>query len=192
MDGPEFLDRLNQVIANADKRTIANYAFWTFARHWTTELDERFQRARLDYVRRMTGKQEQSARWKQCDGAVQDRFKFAAGALYVRTHFQPQTKQVALEMIKDLLEEFKGLLAEADWMDVETRRYAFTKLQGMLPLVGFGDKALSDAKLDEYYRGVSCSITVRFSCNFRDFCVTLDVCKAFDTHLGLSICQVQF
>lgn len=53
---------------------------------------------------------------------------YASGAMYVRKHFNKEDRMVALEMIADLKNAFKGMLKTNDWMDEETKKYAHQKV----------------------------------------------------------------
>ena len=45
----------------------------------------------------------------------------AVGSLFVKNHFNHESKVVALEMIHGIRESFNELLAENHWMDDATR-----------------------------------------------------------------------
>lgn len=53
---------------------------------------------------------------------------YASSAIYVRKHFQKSDREAALEMIKDLRKAFKDMLEINDWMESETKKYAFEKV----------------------------------------------------------------
>ena len=52
----------------------------------------------------------------------------AVGTLYVSKYFDKNAKQEALSMVQNLLEEFKQILRESDWMDEESKKVAIEKV----------------------------------------------------------------
>lgn len=52
---------------------------------------------------------------------------FTRNALYVRRHFPRIDQEAALALVEDLFTAFRGMLAEEDWMEAETRRKAQQK-----------------------------------------------------------------
>lgn len=81
----------------------------------------------------------------------------AAGALYVRKFFNEEARQNAQEMVSDIRAEFQDILKKVDWMDEKTRQNALDKARSMSTHIAYPDEMLNDAKLEEFYDGVSFS-----------------------------------
>ncbi|ETN81757.1 peptidase family M13 [Necator americanus] len=58
-------------------------------------------------------------------------------------------------MIDDLQEAFHEMVTTSDWMDNQTKAIALNKAKQMLRKVAYPDFVLDDAKLDDYYSGIS-------------------------------------
>lgn len=75
----------------------------------------------------------------------------AVGALYVRKHFQQDSKKSALEMVAGIRQEFEKILKEVAWMDEKTKQAALTKVKAMTTHIGYPDEIMDDSKIEEYY-----------------------------------------
>merc|ERR1711997_1238592 len=87
-------------------------------------LTENARKISLKFSQKMTGKTEETPRWRTCVGAAKGSLANAVGAMYVRKYFRQDSKQTALEMVQDIRREFDTILKEIDWMDPETRSRA--------------------------------------------------------------------
>ena len=45
----------------------------------------------------------------------------AVGSMYVKKYFKEDSKKAALEMVRDIREEFNNILTNLNWMDSETK-----------------------------------------------------------------------
>lgn len=95
----------------------------------------------------------------------------AVGALYVRNHFQPDSKVAALELVNLIRKEFELLLNEAIWMDGGTRQATLQKLKDMHAYVGYPDEIRDDAKIEKYYK----NLKIDAIDNFLSFVLSLNV-----------------
>lgn len=78
----------------------------------------------------------------------------AVGALYVRKHFQTDSKATALEMVNGIRKEFEVILSEVNWMDEQTRKSALDKLHSMSTHIGYPDEIMNDTKIEKYYENL--------------------------------------
>ncbi|RWS19320.1 neprilysin-like protein [Leptotrombidium deliense] len=79
----------------------------------------------------------------------------AVGSLYVRSHFDENSKEEANDMIEDIREAFLEILKEVDWMDEETKNVAKMKAETMEQKIGFPEYIFNSTELDAEYDGVS-------------------------------------
>ena len=63
-----------------------------------------------DYVKKLSGKKDDTPRWKTCVGSAGGSFSAAVGKLYVQRHFQEDAKEAMTEMVNDIKEEFRDVL----------------------------------------------------------------------------------
>lgn len=78
----------------------------------------------------------------------------AAGSLYVRKYFSSDSKQNIVDMVADIRQEFKEILKSSEWMDEETKKSAFKKVEELNHHIGYPQELLDDAKIEEYYKNV--------------------------------------
>ncbi|KIH68186.1 hypothetical protein ANCDUO_01481 [Ancylostoma duodenale] len=120
----------------------------------------------------MYGKKQKAPRWKDCTSNTMHRMQYAVGAMYVRKAFDQvlpsaplaylhgfnlsiqASKNVTLEMIDDLQQEFREMVLNNDWMDAKTKATALDKAKQMLRQIAYPDFILDDDKLDDHYSGV--------------------------------------
>lgn len=76
----------------------------------------------------------------------------SVGSLYVRKHFNRDSKAIALEMVNNIRTVFSQILDEVQWMDAATKQEAKKKLHSMTTHIGYPDEMLDNEKLEEYYR----------------------------------------
>ncbi|VDN52138.1 unnamed protein product [Dracunculus medinensis] len=153
----DFLIKASKLLHKTDDRIKTNYIFWRILHAWVKILDTRFEDIKQDFLRVMTGQQTKSPRWKECAQGPTSLVPLAAGALYIREHFDSNDKKEALEMIANLREAFKELVTENDWMDEETKKVAVEKAEGMINNIGYPDFINNDTALDEHYERLNLS-----------------------------------
>ena len=85
--------------------------------------------ARANFHKVLMGVSQQRARWQQCIDFVNEKMGMATGALFIRDHFKPESKDKALEMIHMIREAFVELVNEQTWMESETSEKAKEKVQ---------------------------------------------------------------
>uniref|UniRef100_A0A915L194 Uncharacterized protein n=1 Tax=Romanomermis culicivorax TaxID=13658 RepID=A0A915L194_ROMCU len=148
---PTFMQNLNDLLQNTDKRIVVNYIIWRFLKMWSKILDSRFDDIFQDFAQVMLGRQQKPVRWKHCVPSTVSTFDMAVGALYVKQHFKHEDKEEALSMIKHLQTAFRQLVSKLDWMDEQTKKVAIEKAQAMLNHIGYPEFILNNTALNEYY-----------------------------------------
>ncbi|VDK55333.1 unnamed protein product [Anisakis simplex] len=92
----EFLLKTAKLLDTIENRVKANYIIWRIVHSWVKILDTRFEDIKQDLLRVMTGQQTKSPRWKECAQGPTTLLPLAAGALYIREHFDSTDKKEAL------------------------------------------------------------------------------------------------
>jgi putative endopeptidase len=92
------------------------------------------------YGRTLNGQQQQRDRWKRAVAAVDRDLGEAAGQLYVRRYFPPQSKQKVLELVENLRASYKERIQSEPWLTPATRKLALEKLAAFHPKIGYPDK----------------------------------------------------
>jgi neprilysin len=149
-----FFEQLDSLLRATPKRAVANYVIWRVAAESTNVLTDKLRKRQLEYAMAIIGQQTEEPRWKECIDLTSSNFQIASAALYVRKYFTQESKDVALEMVNSIREEFENILKTIPWMDSKTRGAALLKAQNMVTHIGYPDELMDDKKLVEYYKDV--------------------------------------
>jgi neprilysin len=131
----------------ASKRLLANYFMWHIALEYKDFLTETIRKRYLQY----SGVIREVPRWKECLDVVTKDFQQVTTTLYVRKHFNQESKKVALDIVNSIKDQFGQVLKNVPWMDTETRKAALEKVEDMRTYLAYPDK-LSNEYLIEYHR----------------------------------------
>ncbi|CAO1406051.1 unnamed protein product [Diamesa serratosioi] len=150
-----FFDELGKLLEKTPKRTMANYVMWRITGFSSYFLTEALRKRQLQYSTAISGKQEQEPRWKECIDLASGSLSTASGALYVRKHFQQDSKASALDMVNRIKVEFEKILKTVPWMDDITRVSALAKVKSMVTHIGYPDELMDDQKLIDFYKNIT-------------------------------------
>lgn len=151
---PTFFEGLEKLLKETPKRTIANYVMWRITGFSSFFLTENLRKRQLQYSTVISGKQEQEPRWKECVDIVTGSLPISVGALYIRKHFQEDSRQAAMDMVDNIKAEFEKILKRVDWMDEATRKSALEKVGTMATHIGYPVELTQNDKLEEYYENL--------------------------------------
>lgn len=91
------------------------------------------------YGKVLEGTEEMKERSKRITEHTNGALGFGIGQLYVERHFSSTAKEMALDMVENILAVMKERLSNLEWMGQETRDQAINKLNTILPKIGFPD-----------------------------------------------------
>ncbi len=104
-------------------------------------LSERFAKRRFDfYGKKLSGLEKQKERWRRGVSTVSSVLGEPLGKEYVQRHFPPEAKQKMLEMVRNLLKEFRFGIDELSWMSDATKAEAKEKLDKITVKIGYPDR----------------------------------------------------
>ncbi|XP_035206778.1 neprilysin-1-like isoform X1 [Stegodyphus dumicola] len=149
-----YLQEMGQIISQANRRTIHNYAIWRLIKHMIPFLDGEYSQKRTEFKKVLLGISAERERWNQCVDLVNKKMGMAVGALFIRDNFDPKSKETAQEMILNIREAFNELLEENAWMDKETREVARDKANAMNERIGYPDLLTNPVELSKEYEGL--------------------------------------
>eukprot|EP00095_Tigriopus_kingsejongensis_P007986 snap_masked-scaffold269_size230758-processed-gene-0.4 protein:Tk07986 transcript:snap_masked-scaffold269_size230758-processed-gene-0.4-mRNA-1 annotation:"PREDICTED: neprilysin-2" len=164
---PGYLKNLTQILESEPKRNIANYMMWRVARASIGYLNRAAQDVAEEFAKNVTGKTATIPRWKLCVGSAAGSFSAAIGKMYVLQHFNHKAKDIMLEMVTDIREEFRKIIDERPaisnpveaylhlqitWMDVSTKTRAHEKLEGIKEYIAYPEEILDDKNLEDIYK----------------------------------------
>lgn len=137
---PEFFEGLERLAGTTPWPTFREYLRW----HTVNAAAEVLSRAFVDadfefYGRTLAGQAEIQPRWKRCVAATSGLLGEVIGKLYVEREFAGNSKQVALEMIRDIEHAFEANLPNLVWMDDTTRARALEKARKVANKIGYPD-----------------------------------------------------
>ena len=150
VEEPEFLEGMNQVLAETDLPTIRAYLRWHLL-HATerTVLPKALDEERFDFgVRKLWGIAEQEPRWKRCVSSTDGALPEALGKVYVERQFPAASKTKALQMIQDIEAAMDRDIDSLDWMSSATKARAKEKLRLIANQVGYPDRWRDYSRLE--------------------------------------------
>jgi len=149
VDAPSFFKQFNTLIANTDSRVIANYLMWRMTSASASYLSSDVRSIQFKYNKVIFGVKQEDPRWYTCLNHALRYFPHAFGSMYVRAHFNEDSKANVLDIFNNIKDEFK--LNKIDWMDAATNAKALEKVESMVAQIGYFDHLLNDTLLTEYY-----------------------------------------
>lgn len=151
---PKYFERLGGILTKTPKRTIANFMLTRLVTGSIKYLNNRLRQRNQEFKKVVYGQNEEQVRWKECVSVTVGKLPNAVSALYVRKHFNKNSKQTALDMVNDLKLVFEDDLKEVEWMDEKTKTQAINKLHSMSTLIGYPEELDDDQFLEDYYKNV--------------------------------------
>ncbi|XP_074595255.1 neprilysin-2-like [Brevipalpus obovatus] len=159
---PRYLTQLDEIMATANTKTIANYMVWRMVFSALPISEEKLRRISEEYERALFGKKGESPRWDTCINHVYATFKAPLSALYVRSSFDEESRSTARKMVKYIRDQFIASLKKVDWMDPETRNRAIEKAKEMEVLIGYPPELLQEDKIMEMFEGLEVRDDVKY------------------------------
>ncbi|XP_064641839.1 neprilysin-4-like [Lineus longissimus] len=153
---PGYYREIFDLMQRTPKRTIVNYLTWRVIQYAIAFLPKRYRSISNAYRQVVYGSKTEQARWKTCVKQVTYEMGDAVGRVYVQKRFDEEAKVYATEMITNIKESFKEMLAENEWMDDVTKRAAMEKAEATVAKVAYPDFILNDTALDEKYKHMTC------------------------------------
>ncbi|XP_037076206.1 neprilysin-2-like [Pollicipes pollicipes] len=132
-------------------RVQANYLLWRVVEASVSQLNLASRDARLKLFGQVYGTTEHGPRWKQCLDDIMHRFGIPVGSLYVKNHFDQDSKTAVLKLVSDIHKEFDAMLLEAAWIDRITRQRAIQKSKAMTYYIAYPNELLNDTMVSELY-----------------------------------------
>ena len=126
----------------------------------TGVLSDELYNASFDfYGKVLSGKEEQSPRWKRAVGTVNGVLGEAVGQMYVKQYFPPAAKERMLTLVHNLQKAYGERISALDWMGDETKQKAHEKLNAFHVKIGYPDEwrsyeDLAINKEESYYENL--------------------------------------
>lgn len=107
---PSFFDKLEKLLSQTSKRTVANYIMWRLIAESVDQMNDKIRDIVREFESTLTGTTVRVPRWKECVKDMTNSMSLAASAMYVKRHFDDSAKKNAVEMIERIRISFKYLL----------------------------------------------------------------------------------
>jgi putative endopeptidase len=155
----ESLVEVGKIIATEPIASQIAYLQWKLIDESASYLSDPIYAQNFDfYGKTLSGKKEQSPRWKRAVGAVDDVLGEAVGQMYVKKYFPPEAKERMLKLVHNLQETLGERIKALSWMGDSTKVKAIEKLKSYIIKIGYPDKwrDYSDLNIskDSYYADI--------------------------------------
>ena len=155
----ESLVEVGKIIATEPIATQIAYLQWKLIDESASYLSDPVYAQNFDfYGKTLSGKKEQSPRWKRAVGTVDDVLGEAVGQMYVKKYFPTEAKERMLKLVHNLQETLGERIKALTWMGDSTKLKAIEKLKSYIIKIGYPDKwrDYSDLNIskDSYYANI--------------------------------------
>ena len=155
----ESLVEVGKIIATEPIAAQIAYLQWKLIDESASYLSDPIYAQNFDfYGKTLSGKKEQSPRWKRAVGTVDGVLGEAVGQMYVKKYFPADAKERMLKLVSNLQESLGERIKALTWMGDSTKVKAIEKLKSFYIKIGYPDKWRDYTKLDivkdSYYANV--------------------------------------
>ena len=156
---PKFFTKVSQEIKKIAICDWQIYLKWHLVTATSGFLSEPFLKENFNfYGKVILGTKEMKPLWRQVLSAVNGSLGELMGKIYVKKHFDAETKKKASSMVDDLFIAYEQRIKKLDWMSSKTKTMALKKLHAMNRKIGYPDKWKSYRGLcideDDYFGNV--------------------------------------
>ncbi|RDI85451.1 hypothetical protein Vi05172_g4830 [Venturia inaequalis] len=154
---PWFFGNLSTILLHTSDETIYQYLQNRITFSWATKLHSSYTKPISDLAASLTGQKPVTAedRSALCTSETDLGLKWLLSAVYVQRYSTPGAKELAEEMVKNVMAAFKQNLKNESWMSAEARAKAMLKMDKMVARVGFPTSSpniTNPVELQAYYR----------------------------------------
>lgn len=150
-----FYKQINKILEETPTKVNQNYMGWMAVMELVDYLGKEINEAALDYLKVSVGVQKDKERWFKCTNQVNHELAFALSQIYVYKYVKPDSKEKAKEMSDDIRKAFADILANAAWLDEQTRKLAVEKLNSIEFHLVYPDWIFDAQELDKHYNLVN-------------------------------------
>ena len=137
----ESLIEVDDIIKNEPLKDQIAYLQWKLIDGAASYLNEEIDKQNFDfYGKTLSGKEEQSPRWKRAVDAVNGSLGEAVGQMYVQKYFPAEAKERMLKLVGNLKTALDERINDLEWMSDETKAKAHEKMNTFHVKIGYPDK----------------------------------------------------
>lgn len=155
----EAIQEAGRITAKEPVQDIIYYLQWKLIDGSASYLSDEIAAQNFDfYGKTLSGKKEQSPRWKRAVGNVDQVLGEAVGQMYVKKYFPAEAKTRMLKLVKNLQTSLGERIQKLSWMGDSTKVKAMEKLNTFHVKIGYPDKWRSydalDIQKDSYWANI--------------------------------------
>ncbi len=156
---PSYFEGLNSLLMIADMDIIRAYLAWNVIRNAAPYLSSDFVNASFDfYGKTLSGRVENSQRWKRVINTIDGTLGEALGQMYVKSYFPAEAKVRMEKLVSNLQWALGERIKNSTWMTDATKKNALAKLSAFRVKIGYPDKwrdySALTIKDDSYYANI--------------------------------------
>jgi putative endopeptidase len=137
---PDYLTALEALFKTTPIDDLKSYVRWQLLQDRSGALDQAFLDEDFEFWSNFTGQTTPSSRWFTCFNATLNTFGHAVARPYVARFFDEEAGKTTSAMFERSRAAFARRLEAAAWLDASTRDEALTKLDAIVPKIGYPDK----------------------------------------------------
>ena len=152
---PKYITDFRNLITTVPARVQANYMVWRSIMNKMGYLNDSALKIKLAYEKNLWGITQEAPRWEKCVGSTRSSIVGqAVGSMYVREFFKINSKNVTNQIVDNVLEEFKIMLNESNWIDSKTKLEAIKKVDAITSHIAYQYEILDDSLMNEFYKHI--------------------------------------
>ncbi len=156
---PDFFKAVSNLLSVADMEVIKAYLAWNVVNAAAPYLSSRFVDADFQfYGKTLSGRVENSARWKRVVNTIDGCLGEALGQMYVKQYFPEEAKARMNQLVRNLQWALGERIKSSTWMTAQTQKSAIDKLNAFRIKIGYPDKwrdySALDIQKDSYYANI--------------------------------------
>ncbi len=155
----ESLVEVGKIITSEPIASQIAYLQWKLIDESASYLSDKIYAQNFEfYGKVLSGKKEQSPRWKRAVGTVDGVLGEAVGQMYVQKYFPAAAKERMLKLVHNLQQTLGERINALTWMGDSTKVKAIEKLKAFYIKIGYPDKwrdySSLDITKDSYYANI--------------------------------------
>lgn len=141
LDHPAAVKEAVKIINEVELDKQKAYLSWRLMTEAASFLTDEIRGENFNFFGRvMSGRQQESPRWKRAVSTVSACLGEAVGQMYVKQYFPAEAKERMVTLVKNLQGALKERILAQDWMSDSTKQKAVEKLDAFYVKVGYPDK----------------------------------------------------
>lgn len=137
---PRYFKNFKEIFNEENVMIFKHWSYVKFLLHSCTYLSEELRALGTTYQRALVGVNAVASVEKHAYHLVSSYYSEPVGLYYGKKYFGEEAKKDVVDMVKEIVETYKGRINRNDFLDVETKEKAILKLSTMKIKMGYPDK----------------------------------------------------